>query len=474
MGKNTRILENVMIEKPAAGGKCIARVDNQVIFVNKVAPGDVVDIRLKKRRKNFLEGFPVKFHSLSKLRTEPFCSHFGICGGCKWQHISYETQLDLKQQQVIDQFERIGKMKLPEIMPIMLSENTRYYRNKLEFTFSNRRWLDPEEIRMDKKLQRDGLGFHIPGHYDKIVDIERCYLQQDPSNEIRNFIKEYAKQHYLSFYDPLKHAGLLRNLIIRTSGMNEVMVILQFGKSDKAIESIMEAILEKFPSLTSLNYIINPKKNETFYDLEVVNFYGNDHIVEELPAFQDTGKILKFKIRPKSFFQPNSDQALKLYQTAATFAELTGKEVVYDLYTGIGTIANFIAGSTEKVIGIESLNTAVEDARENAASNKNKNITFHTGDMREILTSEWVTEQGSPNVIIIDPPRAGMHKDVIGTLLDIKAPRIVYISCNPATQARDAGLLSEEYEVTKVQPVDMFPHTHHVENVIQLKLKEHE
>jgi len=471
MARRKKILHDLTIEKVAAEGKSIAYSDDKVVFVEKTVPGDVVDVRIQRKKKNFLEATPIHFHKKSELRIDPFCDHFGLCGGCKWQYLPYEKQLEFKQQQVEDQLTRIGNVELPSISPIIPSKETTHYRNKLEYTFTSQRWFLPEEIANTGELERKGVGFHIPGRFDKVLDIHRCWLQPQPSNEIRNFIKEYAISHNLGFYDIRAHSGFLRNLIVRTTSTEEVMVILQVGEEQSELLPLLTAVKEKFPEITSLNYVINPKGNETFWDLPVVCFSGRDHIIEEMTRFEDKSGKLQFKIGPKSFYQTNSEQAEQLYKIAAEFASLNGNEVVYDLYTGTGTIANYVAGRAQKVIGVESVEMAVADARINSELNGRSNTTFFAGDMKDIFTDEWVAEQEKPDVIITDPPRAGMHPDVVETLAILKAPRIVYVSCNPATQARDLGLLKELYSVEKVQPVDMFPHTHHVENVVLLNLR---
>ncbi len=459
------VFEGVKIESMAAEGKCIARVDDKVIFVKEAAPGDVADIRITRKKKSFLEGVPIKFHEYSDKRAEPFCEHFGICGGCKWQHINYETQLFYKRQQVIDSLERIAKVELPEIQPILSSESTRYYRNKMEYTFTNRKWLTPEEIKSGKEINRDAVGFHIPGRFDWVIDIEKCHLQDDISNKIRLEIKEFAKDNDLSFYDILKNNGLLRILIVRITSLGEIMVIVQFGENDTSkIDLLLSHVKEIFPEITSLQYVINTKKNDTFNDLEVKTFSGKSYITEQL-------ENLKFRIGPKSFFQTNSQQALTLYKVARDFAGLSGDEVVYDLYTGTGTIANFVAKGAKKVVGLEYVEDAIKDANTNTEINNITNTEFFSGDIKDLLDETFLSAHGQPDVIITDPPRAGMHKDVVEMLLKAKAQKIVYISCNPATQARDVAVLDVQYKVTKVQPVDMFPQTHHVENVVLLELK---
>lgn len=461
-----KVVSNLKIERIAAEGKCVAHHEGKVVFVKDVAPGDVVDVRITKGKSSFMEGEPIAFHEYSKDRVEPFCSHFGVCGGCKWQHIHYDLQKNYKWQQVIDQFDRIAKVEnMPEVLPILGSENTRYYRNKLDFTFSNNRWLTREEINSGEQFERNALGFHIPKMFDKIVDIEHCYLQNDISNEVRNSLREFALAQALGFYDIRNQEGLLRNLIIRTSSTGESMVIVQFGADHKEeIETVMAFLHEKFPQITSLLYIINLKKNETFHDLEVVTYAGKPYIEEEMEG-------LKFRIGPKSFYQTNSAQAYELYKVTREMADLQGDEVVYDLYTGTGTIANFVAKQAKQVIGIEYVEAAIEDAKLNAEVNGLENTLFYAGEMKDMLTEEFISKHERPDVVITDPPRAGMHDDVVQMLLKLEAPKIVYVSCNPATQARDVALLSEKYQVDKIQPVDMFPQTYHVENVVRLTLK---
>lgn len=460
-----KVIQNLRIERIAAEGKCVTHHDGKVVFVQNVAPGDLVDVRINRGKNSFMEGEAIHFHEYSKDRVEPFCSHFGLCGGCKWQHIRYDLQMDYKRQQVVDQFTRIGKVPIPEVNPIIGSAQTQYYRNKLDFTFSNSRWLTREEINSGNEFGRNALGFHIPKMFDKIIDINQCYLQGQPSNEIRNSLREFALNEGLSFYDLRNQVGLLRNLIIRTTSTSETMVIVQFGENDpEGVDKVMAFLHEEFPLLTSLLYIINLKKNETFHDQEIITFAGKDYIEEEMEG-------LKFRIGPKSFYQTNSLQAYELYKVAREYAGLTGKEVVYDLYTGTGTIANFVAKQAKEVIGIEYVEAAIEDAKLNSKINNIRNTRFYAGDMKDILTPEFAAKHPEPDVVITDPPRAGMHEDVIKMLLQLAAPIIVYVSCNPATQARDIALLAEKYQVEKIQPVDMFPQTYHVENVVRLSLK---
>lgn len=465
--KELPLLEKVTITDVAAEGKAVAKVNELVIFVPYVVPGDVVDLQVKRKKNHYAEAVAVKFHEKSPLRTEPFCSHFGVCGGCKWQCLSYEEQLKYKQKQVFDNLTRIGKVELPEFRPILGSEKTRFYRNKLEFTFSNKRWLTEEEVKQDVKYdQMNAVGFHIPGAFDKVLAIDKCWLQDDISNQIRNAVRDYAYAHNFPFFDLRTQEGLLRNIMIRTSSTGELMVVLQCKVTDdegrRKMEEILQFMADSFPQITSLMYVINNKCNDTIGDLDVEAFKGNDHIFEEMEG-------LRFKVGPKSFYQTNSEQAYNLYKVAREFAGLTGNELVYDLYTGTGTIANFVARQARKVVGIEYVPEAIEDAKVNSALNSIDNTLFYAGDMKDILTNDFIAEHGRPDVIITDPPRAGMHNDVIDVILAAEPKRIVYVSCNPATQARDLQLLDGKYKVTAVQPVDMFPHTHHVENVVQLE-----
>ncbi|QNF35920.1 23S rRNA (uracil(1939)-C(5))-methyltransferase RlmD [Adhaeribacter swui] len=448
-----------------AEGNCLARHENRVVFVKGVAPGDVVDVRITKQKKSFWEGTPIRFVSYSDLRVEPFCEHFGICGGCKWQHISYDTQLHYKQKQVKDNLQRIGKLELPTIDPIKGSDKTTYYRNKLEYTFTDNAWLTTEQIKSGNEFDRDALGFHIPGRFDKILDIKHCYLQAEPSNGIRLSVKKYAKEHQLEFNNLYRIEGFLRNLIIRTANTGDLMVILQVYHDDQEkITGLLDFLHQAFPQITSLQYVVNNKGNETFHDLNVICYKGEPYIHEEMEG-------LRFRVGPKSFYQTNSEQAYELYRLTREMAALTGSELVYDLYTGAGTIANFVARHCRQVIGIEYVPSAIEDAKLNSAINNVSNTQFYAGDLKDVLTAEFVQQHGKPEVIITDPPRAGMHPDVVARLLEINPQRIVYVSCNPATQARDLELLSEKYTVTRVQPVDMFPQTHHVENIVALEAK---
>lgn len=457
------LLENIEIQKIAAEGKSIAYVDEKVLFVPNTVPGDIVDVQVTRKRKSFLEGFVVRTRKESILRTQPFCPHFGICGGCKWQNLPYEKQTEFKQQEIIDNLKRIGKVELQNIHPIIGSAHTQYYRNKLEFTFSDKRFLTREEIGQATDITRTpAAGFHVPGLFDKVVDIETCYLQGSPSNEIRNFIKQYAIERDLTFYNIREQHGFLRTLIIRTASTGEVMVILAFGEEDQTErKNLLDALINEFPQITSLMYVINEKQNDSLTDQEIICYKGRDHIFEEMEG-------LKFKIGPKSFYQTNSEQAYNLYSKTRELAGLNGSETVYDLYTGTGTIANFIARQAQKVIGIEYVPEAIEDAKVNSELNGIANTLFYAGDMKDVLNSDFIARHGRPDVIITDPPRAGMHPDVVQTILNAAPERIVYVSCNSATQARDLQLMDTAYKVMAVQPVDMFPHTHHVENIVLL------
>lgn len=467
--KELPLLEKITILDVAAEGKAIAKVNDLVIFVPFVVPGDVVDLQIKRKKHSYAEAIAVKFHEFSPSHTTPVCQHFGVCGGCKWQCLPYEEQIKYKQKQVTDNLTRIGKVQLPEVSPIMGSEKTYFYRNKLEFTFSDKRWLTEEEVKADVKYdQMNAVGFHIPNAFDKVLAIEKCWLQDDISNQIRNAIRDYGYAHNYTFFNLRTNEGLLRNLMIRTSSTGELMVLLQAKMTNKEneqqIQELLAYIKDSFPQITSLLYVNNGKCNDTINDLEVRVFSGNDHIFEEM-------EDLKFKIGPKSFYQTNSEQAYNLYKVARNFAQLTGNELVYDLYTGTGTIANFVSRQARKVIGIEYVPEAIEDAKVNSAINGIENTLFYAGDMKDILTQDFINQHGRPDVIITDPPRAGMHNDVIDTILFAEPKRIVYVSCNPATQARDLQLLDVKYSVKVVQPVDMFPHTHHVENVVLLEKK---
>lgn len=468
MGRNKKslpLLEQVTITDVAAEGKAIAKVNDMVVFVPFVAPGDVVDIQLTRKKNSYAEGKAVHFHSYSPHRVEPFCQHFGVCGGCKWQHIPYEDQLKYKQKQVLDNLTRIGKVQPEEVLPILGSAKTTFYRNKLEFTFSNKKWLTEEEVKSGVTPDTwNGVGFHIPTLFDKVLDIQKCWLQDDISNRIRNCIKTYCLSHEgYPFFDLRNQEGFIRTLMIRTASTGDLMVVVVFFHEDKEHrEALLSHVAEQFPEITSLLYVINGKCNDTITDQEVIVFKGKDHIIEEMEG-------LHFKVGPKSFYQTNSEQAYNLYKVARSFAGLTGNELVYDLYTGTGTIANFVARQSKQVIGIEYVPEAIEDAKVNASLNGLENTLFYAGDMKDILTADFIQQHGRPDVIITDPPRAGMHDDVIKTILAAEPQRVVYVSCNPATQARDLSLLDVKYALKKVQPVDMFPHTHHVENVVLLE-----
>jgi 23S rRNA (uracil1939-C5)-methyltransferase len=457
------VLENVEIIDAAAEGVAIARIDGKVLFVKNAVPGDIAHVQLTKKRSAFLEGIAKEIISYSEKRAEPFCSHFGVCGGCKWQNMEYEHQLFYKQKQVADNLERIGKIDVSCMLPIIPSKKTQYYRNKLEYTFSDRRWLTNEDMHHDDEFRNmNALGFHIPGFFDKVLDIEKCFLQPEPSNAIRLEVKKYCIENGLTFFNLKQQHGLLRNLIIRNTTTKELMVIFSFHEESDKIFSLLNHINKAFPEITSMMYVINEKRNDIISDLEIQCYKGNSFIYEEIEG-------LKFKVGPVSFFQTNTEQAYELYKTVRAFAGLKGNEVVYDLYTGTGTIANFIASKAKKVIGIESIEPAVEDAKENAKNNHIENAFFFAGDLAEALNDDFITQHGKPDVIITDPPRAGMHKSVVAQILKIAPEKIVYISCNPATQARDIDLMSSGSSVTKIQPVDMFPHTHHVENVVLME-----
>lgn len=465
--KQEIILENIRIESVAAEGKAIARVEGTVLFVQFAVPGDVVDVKVTKKKKNYMEGVILRIVTPSPHRLEPFCSHFGVCGGCKWQPLPYSMQLEAKQQQVYDQLVRIGHLSLPGISPILPSEQTEYYRNKLEFTFSRRRWIFPDEDPDSlSPEERCGLGFHVGRFFDKVLDIRHCYLQKDPSNQIRLFIKEFAISHGMEFFDIREHTGFLRNMFIRTTEAGDVMLIICFYHEDGAARTaLLDAVAEHFPQIVSLYYVINGKANDSIADQDCILYKGDDAIYEQM-------ENLRFRIGPKSFYQTNARQAFRLYSVAREFAGLTGTETVYDLYTGTGTIAQFVSSGARKVIGIEYVPEAIEDAIENARANGIGNCEFFAGDMKDILTGDFIAEHGRPDVIILDPPRAGIHPDVADVILAAAPDRIVYVSCNPASQARDLEILCSRYDITAVQPVDMFPHTHHVENVVQLRKKE--
>jgi len=466
--KNKRqVFENVEVVDAGAKGKTIGKApDGRVIFLTNTVPGDVVDAQTTKKRKAYFEGIATQFHSLSDKRTTPECEHFGVCGGCKWQDMGYEHQLFYKEKEVANNLRRIGHLELPEITPIKGSKKQYFYRNKMEFSFSDSRWLTLEEIQSDTQItDKNALGFHIPGMWDKILDINKCHLQADPSNAIRLETKEFAIKNDITFFNPRNQYGMLRTLMIRTSSIGEIMVLVQFYENDEDKRVVLlEHLKNTFPEITSLLYVINPKQNDTIYDQDVFCFAGRDHIFEEMEG-------LKFKINAKSFYQTNSEQAYELYKITRDFTGLTGNELVYDLYTGTGTIAQFVAKNAKKVIGIESVPEAILDAKSNAENNNISNVDFFVGDMKNVFNDEFISEHGIPDIIITDPPRDGMHKDVVQQILNITPQKVVYVSCNSATQARDLELMKELYKVTRVQPVDMFPQTHHVENVVLLEKK---
>jgi len=467
--KNTDkiVFHQIQVLDAGAKGVSVAKApDGKVIFIPNVVPGDVVDVQTLKKRKAYYEGKAVKFHELSEYRVEPVCEHFGVCGGCKWQNMKYSQQLAFKQNEVKNHLQRIGKIELPEFEDILGSEKQFFYRNKMEFSFSNSRWLTEKEIESTEDLgNRNALGFHIPKMWDKILDINKCHLQEDPSNTIRNEIRAFANEHNLAFFNPREHSGLLRTVMVRTVSTGEIMVLIQFFEEDKENrELILDHLYEKFPQITSLQYVVNGKPNDTIYDQDVVLYKGRNYILEEMEG-------LKFSINAKSFYQTNSDQAYELYKITRDFAGLTGNEVVYDLYTGTGTIAQFVSKKAKKVIGVESVPEAIIDAKANAERNNITNCEFFVGDMKVVFNEAFIAQHGKPDVIITDPPRDGMHKDVVEQILKIAPERVVYVSCNSATQARDLALMDEKYKVTRVRPVDMFPQTHHVENVVLLELR---
>lgn len=467
--KNTDkvVFHQIQVLDAGAKGVSVAKApDGKVIFIPNVVPGDVVDVQTLKKRKAYYEGKAVKFHELSEYRVEPICEHFGVCGGCKWQNMKYSQQLAFKQNEVKNHLQRIGKIELPEFEDILGSEKQFFYRNKMEFSFSNSRWLTEKEIGSTEDLgNRNALGFHIPKMWDKILDINKCHLQEDPSNAIRNEIRAFANEHNLAFFNPREHSGLLRTVMIRTVSTGEIMVLIQFFEEDKENrELILDHLYEKFPEITSLQYVVNGKPNDTIYDQDVILYKGRNYILEEMEG-------LKFSINAKSFYQTNSDQAYELYKITREFADLTGNETVYDLYTGTGTIAQFVSKKAKKVIGVESVPEAIIDAKANAERNNITNCEFFVGDMKVVFNEAFIAQHGKPDVIITDPPRDGMHKDVVEQILKIAPKRVVYVSCNSATQARDLALMDEKYKVTRVRPVDMFPQTHHVENVVLLELR---
>ena len=463
--KELPIVENFEITGVAAEGKSLGRWNDLVTFIPYGAPGDIADVKITRKKHNFAEGTIVKMVTPSPLRVEPVCEHFGLCGGCKWQHLPYDYQLKCKQQQVVDALQRIGKVEMPPINSILGSEHTLHYRNKLEFTCSNRCWLTAEQLATGEQFDRHAAGFHIPGAFDKVLDIKRCWLQDDLSNEIRLFVRQHAIDMGYSFYDIRNNAGFLRMMMVRIASTGEVMLVVVFGEDNKvAVNEMMTAIKERFPQITSLMYVINLKVNDSLADQDIILFSGRDYIEE---AMED----LRFRVGPKSFYQTNSLQAYELYKVVRRMAALTGNEMVYDLYTGTGTIANFVAHQARQVVGIEYVPEAIEDAKLNSRVNGIENTEFIAGDMKDVLTDDFVAHHGRPEVMIVDPPRAGMHEDVVKVILNAEPQRIVYVSCNPATQARDLQLLDVKYKVMAVQPVDMFPQTHHVENVVKLELK---
>lgn len=463
--KKQEIFEQVEVIDAGAKGKSIAKAPNgAVIFMTNAVPGDVVDVQTFKKRKSYFEGKAIKFHKYSDKRTEPKCEHFGVCGGCKWQFMDYKSQLEFKEKEVVNNLTRLGHLTLPDVTPILGSKEQYNYRNKMEFSFSDSRWLTLEEVQSDEDLgDRNALGFHIPGMWDKILDINKCWLQADPSNAIRNGVREFAITNNLEFFNTRNQTGLLRTLMIRTSSIGEIMVLVQFFKNDiDNIKLLLHYLKSEFPQITSLQYVVNEKANDTIYDQEVICFDGRDHIFEEMEG-------LKFKINAKSFYQTNSDQAFELYKITRDFAGLKGDELVYDLYTGTGTIAQFVAKEAKKVVGVEAVPDAILAAKENAQLNGIDNVEFYVGDMKNVFNTEFINTHGQPDVIITDPPRDGMHKDVVQQILNIAPEKVVYVSCNSATQARDLALMDETYKIAKVQPVDMFPQTFHVENVVLLE-----
>lgn len=464
--KELPVIESLEILSVGAEGKAVARHDDLVVFVPYAAPGDVADVKIDRKKHSYAEGHIERMVKPSPLRVEPFCEHFGVCGGCRWQHLPYQEQLKAKQQQVEDALHRIAKVEMPEITPILGSEQTVAYRNKMEYTFSNKKWLTWEQMRSGEEFaDRDAAGFHIPGAFDKVLDINRCHLQDELGNRLRLHVKQYAREHCLSFFDLRAQTGLLRTMMIRIVSTGEVMVVLSFGEDNPGqIKGVLDDLRTSFPEITSLMYVVNTKANDTIADLDIQLHSGRAYIEEEMEG-------LRFRIGPKSFYQTNSHQAYNLYKVAREYAGLTGEELVYDLYTGTGTIANFVAPQARKVIGIEYVEDAIRDAKLNAEVNRLANTDFYAGDMKDVLTDEFVAAHGHPDVMIVDPPRAGMHADVVNVILNAEPSRIVYVSCNPATQARDIALLDAKYRVTAIRPVDMFPHTHHVENVVRLDLR---
>jgi 23S rRNA (uracil1939-C5)-methyltransferase len=463
------VYKKITVTDAGAEGKAVARAGDLVIFVPYAAPGDVADLKIIRRKRSYLEARAVHFHTYSSQRTEPFCSHFGLCGGCSWQHLAYEHQLFYKQKQVADHFTRIGKVAIPVIEPIIPSPETQYYRNKLEYTFSNRRWLTGDDLKAPNPPSGDALGFHVPRVFSKVIDIQHCYLQKDPSNAIRTAVRQFALDHGMTFHDVRNNRGLLRNLIIRTTTGDDLMVVVVFGRYDeKESKALLGYLAGHFPEITSLMYVVNMKKNDIITDLDAILYRGRPYIIETMKIPGTDDKIIKFKIGPVSFFQTNPYQASRLYAKVFEYAQLTGRENVYDLYSGTGAIANILSHHAARVTGIEYVTAAVEDARENAAFNGIANTTFIAGDMSRVLGEAFTAAHGRPDVVITDPPRAGMHEKVVRKIMAMTPSRIVYISCNPATQARDIALMDDRYAVVRLQPVDMFPHTHHVENIALL------
>ncbi|WP_026904496.1 23S rRNA (uracil(1939)-C(5))-methyltransferase RlmD [Pedobacter glucosidilyticus] len=460
-----KIFEQLEVFDIAEEGKGVARHQDLVVFIEKAIPGDIVDVAVYKKKKKFAEAKVHTLHQPSADRVEPFCIHFGTCGGCKWQHMDYNAQLKYKQKSVTDALQRLAGLDVAHTEPILASAATTYYRNKLEYTFSNKRWLTQEDVASGEAMEMNALGFHVPLRFDKILDVQHCWLQASPSNEIRNSIRDFALAHQISFYDLRAHEGALRNLIIRTSSTGELMIVVVFAYPEEGqVELLMDFVKRSFPQVNSLMYIINQKKNDTIFDQDILLYHGQPFIYEEMEG-------LKFRIGPKSFYQTNSLQAYELYKITREFAGLTGKELVYDLYTGTGTIANFVAKNAREVVGVEYVPTAIEDAKVNSQINGINNTKFYAGDMKDVLNADFIAQHGKPDVVITDPPRAGMHPDVVERLMEMEAGKIVYVSCNAATQARDLVRLKEKYEVSRIKPVDMFPQTQHVENVVLLELK---
>ncbi len=464
--KKFPIIENLLITSVAAEGVSLGRHNDYVIFVSGVIPGDIVDVQLTRMRKAYAESKLLKIREFSKDRIEPFCKHFGTCGGCKWQMLPYEKQLEYKEKQVYDQLTRLGKLENLNLKPIIPAKNDKYYRNKLEYTFAQRRWIDSNEPFVENTGRNlEGLGFHVRGMFDRIVDIDECFLQVEPSNEIRNKLREFTKRDGYDYYNSRTHEGMMRNLMIRTSSLGEIMVVVIFNRDEKQlIEAVMKFLDEEFPNLTSLQYVVNTKFNDSIYDQDLICYKGRSYILEDLDG-------LKFRIGPKSFFQTNTEQALVLYRKTVEFADIKADELIYDLYTGTGTIANFIAKKCKKVVGIDSVPEAIDDAKKNSELNNIDNAVFYAGDMKDLLNSEFIEKNGKPDTIILDPPRAGVHENVINIMREISAKKIVYVSCNPASQARDISMLSDMYNVVEVQALDMFPHTHHVENIVLMEKK---